>query len=180
MQTRILLAVGFLAACASTKATTTPEELLYRPEAPVAKSSIALLLAHRADLNLDDEQVTKLDDLDHKREDSDRMVEQDMRAQIGDQHYSRIRMGNPSMKAMQGRVGRAARESNPRFEPPADNDYIDVAQQRLDENDDHAAAEAEKIMNESQLPLAKTLLEQYRQDVNKQRQEQIQKRSTAK
>ena len=177
MQSRVLAAVCLLSACATSKATTTPQELLYRPEAPVPVSSIACLLAHRADLDLSDEQVAKFEELDRKREDNDRMVEQDMRDQIGDQHASRIRMGNPQMKAMGGRAGRAARELNPKFEPPADMDYIDVAQQRIDENDDRAAAEAEKLLLENQLPLAKTLLDQYRQDVNKQRQEQIQKRS---
>jgi hypothetical protein len=164
MWTRALLVFATVG-CATQKG---PPPALWKPQSPLAPSSIAAVLAHRADLDLTDDQVAKLTELDRKRESADRMVEQDWQEQVGDQKTARIRMGNPQMKNMQTRVGRLARENSPTHEPPAEGDYYDVAQQRLEEDDDRAWKDAQPIFNDQQKPLAQAIVEQYRQDVAKQ------------
>jgi hypothetical protein len=167
MRTKLLL-VFVVFGCATNKA---PPPSLWKPEAPLPPSSIAALIAHRADLDLNDEQIAKLTEIDGKRESADRMVEQDLNDQVGDQEKARIRMGNPQMKKMQTRVGKLARENTPTNEPPAEGDYFDVAQQRLAENDQQAWKEAQPLLNDQQRALAQVLVDQYRQDVAKQHEE---------
>jgi hypothetical protein len=167
MRTRTFLLFATLG-CATQKA---PPPTLWKPQPPLPASSIAVVIAHRADLDLTDEQIEKLTEIDHKRESADRAVEFDLQDQVGDQHSARLRMGNPQMKAMQTRIGKVARENSPTHEPPADTDYFDVAQQRLVENDQKAWTDAQPLLNDQQRGLAQTLVDQYRQDVAKQRDE---------
>ena len=167
MWTRALLVFATLG-CATQKG---PPPTLWKPQSPLPPSSIAALIAHRADLDLTDEQIAQLDEIDRKRESADRAVEVDLQDQVGDQTQARIRMGNPQMKNMQTRVGRLARENSPTHEPPAEGDYFDVAQQRLDENDQKAWTDAQPILNDQQKALAQTIVDQYRQDVAKQHEE---------
>ncbi len=167
MWTRALLVFAAFG-CASQKA---PPPQLWKPQPPLPPSSIAAVLAHRADLDLTDEQVAQLTEIDRKRESADRGVEVDLQDQVGDQTQARIRMGNPQMKNMQTRVGRLARENSPTHEPPAEGDYFDVAQQRLEENDDKAWKDAQPLLNDQQKALAQVIVEQYRQDVAKQHDE---------
>jgi len=167
MWTRALL-VFVTVGCATQKG---PPPTLWKPQPPLPASSIGALIAHRADLDLTDDQVAQLTEIDHKRESADRGVEVDLQDQVGDQSQARIRMGNPQMKNMRTRVGQLARENSPTHEPPAEGDYFDVAQQRLDENDDKAWKDAQPLLNDQQKALGQTIVEQYRQDRDKQHEE---------
>jgi hypothetical protein len=180
----LILATAVLGWGCATSATEHPT--LLHPQAPLARSQTAALLEHASELTLTEEQVHKLEALEERRQHADHDVEIDLQQQIqagAASHRGRATRGGGSV----GRAGlggiRGAAMNGPGAEPnkssqPTDDDFVDGAQARIDENDTKAYADAEAALTDEQRAQAKPIIEQYRADVAKQREE-LQKRAAS-
>jgi len=156
--------------CATACASSAPKPTLYKPEPPLARSSIATVLEHRDELQLSDEQVQKMFEIDQKRAQADRDVEVDLEQQLQNEGH----LGGSARVSARGR-GRGAAAQQPgqqqaKGEPPGESDFVAMAQQRLDENDTNSWTQAEALLSDAQKPRAKEIVAQYRDAVTKQRE----------
>jgi hypothetical protein len=165
--------------CSTTSSSAPPP--LWRPQPPLEPSSIQCLVAHRGELGLTDDQVARLGELEEARASADRAIEVDLEQQLQAHHQAGRSGGSRSatggVRASRSAGGRGAGAPPPgspsgtasHGEPPGDADFEAFAAERLVENDDQYAKQAEPILDAEQVPAARRILERYRQERARQR-----------
>ncbi len=154
----IVLSVALLPlACATSPQKATPPA----SQPPLPRSSLAAVLEHRRELELTDEQVRRLQDLDNQLERANAAIRQEAdQRKTKSQSLSRPPRGGTGGRS-RGGMGRSTGEGR---SPPSNASTPKSAEERIDDNDTNAYLEAEKVLTESQRPLALEIASRFREE----------------
>ena len=153
------------------------------PQPPLARSSIGAVLAHRGELNLTDEQIQKLEEMDHQVQVANEAIrtegnptrrppaEPRQQGSPGENRTasdpgSRSATGGPGRIGGGPGMGRGGGHRRGAMRAPAPEAIKHPeAQERMDENDTKAYLDAEVLLSESQRPRAREIAEEYREQL---------------
>jgi len=157
----IVLCVALLPlACATSPQKAAPPPI----QAPLPRSSIAAVLEHRRELELTDEQVRRLQDLDDQLERANAAIRKEAnQKQTQSQPVSRAPRGGMGGMGGRSRGGMGRSTGEGRGQPSSPN-VPKSAEERIDDNDTNAYLEAEKLLTESQRPLALEIASRFREE----------------
>ena len=165
MINRALLTMALLtASCAANpKPSKSPTEL-----SPLPRSSIAAVLEHRAELELTDDQVRRLQQLDEKLQQENAAIRKELA-------QGKQASGQPGPDGFAGGMGRRSRgggggrrsrgEGN-----SSDNPRPKSPMQLMDDNDTRAYLEAEALLTETQRPKAREIASRFREQLSDRRE----------
>jgi type IV secretory pathway VirB10-like protein len=153
----IVISVALLPlACATSPPKATPPA----SQPPLPRSSIAAVLEHRRELELSDEQVRRLRNLDDQLERANAAIRQEANQKQTSQPVSRAPRGGMGGRS-RGGMGHSTGEGR---SPPPSVNAPKSAEERIDDNDTNAYLEAEKVLTESQRPLALEIASRFREE----------------
>lgn len=137
---------------------------------PLPRSSIAAVLEHRAELELTDEQVRRLQQLDEKLQQENAAIRKELAQgkQASGQPAPDGSAGGMGRRSRGGGGGRRSRgegggtsNDTPRPKSPM---------QLMDDNDTRAYLEAETILTEAQRPRAREIASRFREELSDRRE----------
>lgn len=159
---RAPFAIVFCVALLPLACATSPQKAAPPPiQAPLPRSSIAAVLEHRRELELTDEQVRRLQDLDDQLERANAAIRKEAnQKQTQSQPVSRAPRGGMGGRS-RGGMGRSTGEGRGQ---PSSPSVPKSPEERIDDNDTNAYLEAEKLLTESQRPLALEIASRFREE----------------
>jgi|SRR6202158_1473384 len=152
----VVLSVALLPlACA-----TSPPKAKSDTQPPLPRSSIAAVLEHRRELELSDDQVRRLQNLDDQLERANAAIRQEANQKQTSPPVSRAPRAGMGGRS-RGGMGRPSGEGRSQ---PSSATAPKSAEERIDDNDTNAYLEAEKVLTESQRPLALEIASRFREE----------------
>jgi hypothetical protein len=125
------------------------------------------VVAHRAELDLSDDQIRSLEQIDQEREQANQALGAAKPAAKPDP--APPGGGSGSGGGMRGMRGMGGRHRGHSSSPRQPDDARATMQQRIDDNDTSYYLEAEKVLSETQQPRAREIAESYREQLYERR-----------
>jgi hypothetical protein len=173
MRARAVVALLSLAACASAPRPAGAPV----PIRPLARSSIAAVLAHRGELELSDDQVRRMEDLADQLGRANEAIRATLKEAREKQPSAGARPGSAAEpgaggmgsgrggRGMRGGGGRDTGLGRPDFLSEERASVFEKARQQMDDNDAKAFEDAAAALTAAQRPRAREIAERYREEL---------------